>query len=139
MYVFINKNSLSGGHFVSSDGYMWDHQKNTKLTGYYNGVKYATDAKAKAACAGSDSCKGVTKEAAKKYRANTGSTASTSKGMHAYIQGDPFVLYSKYYWTELEGYTLSGYVSATVYKSRDKAMAACLTSSKCHGKFCCHQ
>ena len=45
---------------------------------------------------------GITKEGTKKYRTNTGSTPSTKKGQHAYIQGDAFVLLSKYYWTGAE-------------------------------------
>ena len=125
-----------GGTFVASQGYMWDYQSGSTLgTGYYDTVTYTTDAKAFSACAGSTSCKGITYQGAKKYRTNTGSTATTKSGYKAYIQGDPFVLYSKYYWTEADGYTLSGYVDSTVYKTRDLAMTACLTSSKCHGKF----
>ena len=122
-----------GGHFVTSQGYMWDQQKNTKLTGYYDKVTYTSDSKAFKVCAGSTSCKGITKEGTKKYRANSSANGKTKKGMTAYVQGSPYVLYNKYYFTEKDGYTLSGYASTKKYTTKSKAMAACLTSSKCNG------
>ena len=46
---------------------------------------------------------------------------------------DAIVQYKKYYWSEAAGFRLLGYADGTTYKSRDTAMTACLTNSKCHG------
>lgn len=124
---------VQGGKFVESDGYLWDHRPGKSLTGYYNGVTYTTDTKAYSACAGSSDCVGVTQEGTKKYRLNTDETTKTAKGQSAYIQASAFVLYDKYYWSEADGYRLPGYADGTNYKTRDAAMTACLTNSKCNG------
>lgn len=41
--------------------------------------------------------------------------------------------YKKYYWTEAAGFRLMGYADGRTYKTRDSAMTACLTNSRCRG------
>ena len=76
-----------GGHFVESNGYMWDYMPETSLVGYFNDVVYKTDKEAYAVCAASTDCKGVTMEANGRYRLNSSFRRVNRRGMKSYIQG----------------------------------------------------
>jgi hypothetical protein len=78
---------LKSGNFVESNGYMWDYQKDTALTGYFNDVVYKTDKAAYTVCAASTDCKGVTMESSNRYRLNTGVKRVSRRGQKSFIQG----------------------------------------------------
>ena len=75
------------GHFVESNGYMWDYRPDTSLTGYFNDVVYKTDREAYAVCAASTDCKGVTMEAGGRYRLNSDVKRANRRGQKSFIQG----------------------------------------------------
>ena len=71
---------------VSGD-YSWTVKTDYSLSGYSSTKKYTTLAAALTACAASSKCNGVTKQATKKYRLNSGSEPSSKSGYSVYIKG----------------------------------------------------
>ena len=115
-------------------GYSWTYQSPFTLTGpYQDKTVYKTRNAALSACAATDKCLGVTKEAKKNFRLYTTNTAKKFKGRAVWIQGGPVVKAGGYNWAEYPKHSLSGYASKKVYKTRSKALRACGKMAGCKG------
>ena len=115
-------------------GYSWEYKSPFTLTGsYQDNTVYKTRDSALSACAATDKCKGVTKEGKNNFRLYTSGTSTYSKNKSVWVQNGAVVREGGYNWSQQSHFTLSGYCSSTVYKTREKALQACGKMKSCRG------